>query len=71
MPPLRLEVEPDLLNGRVEAAEAAIRGRLEDLRYDAINTKSGTLWMTHSEAIVSTSLPLDASGHYGFLAFSG
>jgi hypothetical protein len=37
----------------------------------AINTKSGTLWMTHSEAIVSTSLLLNASGHYGFLAFSG
>ena len=30
-----LEVDPDLLNKRVDVAEAAIRGRLEDLRYDS------------------------------------
>jgi hypothetical protein len=30
-----LEVECDLLNKRVDAAEAAIRGRLENLQYDS------------------------------------
>ena len=30
-----LESDPDLLNKRVDAAEAAILGRLEDLRYDS------------------------------------
>ena len=67
-----LEVEPDLLNWRVEAAEAAIRGRLENLRYDSDQHEERHLMDDAQRSYRFYVAALKRlGGHYGFLAFSG
>ena len=41
-------MDPKLLIDRVDAAEAAIHGRLRDLRYDSDHQKNANSWEMHN-----------------------